>query len=114
MKTAAKTKRLRTPKKRRTSARKPATAQPQQAAEEFRRQLHIDLAEEIAASQREAKARFPELFRTPTPAEIKARVEATRAMFAQWAEEARKNPPTAEEIASYDRMLERMERERAS
>lgn len=81
--------------------------------EEFRRQLHLELADEIRAARKAAKARFGHLIRPLTPAEIEARSARIRAMFASWQEENRKNPVTREESESYDRMLARMAAERA-
>lgn len=69
---------------------------------------------ELLAAVRLAQAdyirRFPEP--APSPAERKTRAAAVKAMFAAWAEEDRKNPPSRAECESYDRMLERMNRER--
>jgi hypothetical protein len=76
----------------------------------------------LTADQRELRAavklaqadyiqRFPE--REPSSAEKLARAASVQAMFAAWEEDYRKNPPTREECEDYDRMLERMRRERA-
>jgi hypothetical protein len=69
---------------------------------------------ELLAATRLAQAdyirRFPEP--APSPAERKTRAAAVKAMFAAWADEDRKNPPARAECESYDRMLDRMERER--
>lgn len=77
--------------------------------EEFRRQLHLELAEEIAAAQASFSKTHGHLLRPHTPAEIKASAAKWRAME----EEARKIPVTKEECGSYDRMLARMAAERA-
>lgn len=106
MKTIAKSKRL-TPRRRRTARALPATAKP--TDDEFRHQLHRELADEIAAAQASFAKSHGHLLRPPTPAEIKARSEKWRAMQ----EEDRKNPVSREESESYDRMLARMTAERA-
>lgn len=109
MKTIAKSKTL-SPRRRRASRALPAA---KLTDEEFRRQLHLDLADEIAAARKATKERFGHLLRPHTPAEIKARSAAIRAMFASWEEDNRKNPVSREESESYDRMLARMAAERA-
>lgn len=111
MKTLCKTKKATT--HRRPATRVRATAAKQLTAEEFRRQLHIDLADEITAAREAAKKRFGHLLRPHTPDEIKARSASVRAMFASWEEHNRKNPVSREESESYDRMLARMAAERA-
>ena len=77
--------------------------------EEFRRQLHLDLADEIAAARASFSKTHGHLLRPHTPTEIKASAAKWLAME----EEARKNPVSKEESEGYDRMLARMARERA-
>ena len=110
MKTIAKSKKL-APKSRRVVQ---ASAARKLSDEEFRRQLHLELANEIQVARKDAQQRFGHLLRPRTDAELKVRSAAVRAMFVKWEEESRRNPVSAEESASYDRMLERMRRERAS
>jgi hypothetical protein len=117
MKVIAKTRNL-APRRRTTTRTRPAApsavASPAKLTdEEFRRQLHLELAAEIAAARKAAKKRFGHLLRPHTPDEIKARSAAVRAMFASWEQDNRKNPVSREESESYDRMLARMAAERA-
>lgn len=70
-----------------------------------------ELRAAIKLAQADYIVRFPE--RECSAAERQARVASLNAMFAAWEEDNRKNPPTREECESYDRMLERMRRERA-
>ncbi|MBI4626244.1 MAG: hypothetical protein HY736_23870 [Verrucomicrobia bacterium] len=98
------------PQRRRGAHTRPA---PKLSDEEFRHQLHHELADELAAARQAARKRFGHMLRPLTPAEIKARSVRVRAMFARWEEEERKNPPSREECESYDRMLARMRAERA-
>lgn len=74
--------------------------------EEFRRQLHLELADEIAAARKAAQERFGHLLRPRTPAEIKARSAAVRAMFAQWEKEDRKDPPPFDDWEKFKALLE--------
>ncbi len=106
MKTIAKPKVLAPRRHRNASAR---NGDAKLTDEEFRRQLHIDLADEIAAAQASFAKTHGHLLRPHTPAEIKASDAKWRAME----EEARKNPVSKEESESYDRMLARMAAERA-
>lgn len=80
-------------KRRRIVARIKPAAPAQLTDEEFRRQLHLDLADEIASARKAARQRFGHLLRSRTPAEIKARSARVRAMFARWEREDRENPP---------------------
>ncbi len=105
MKTIAKTKSL-TPRRR--QAVRARTVATKLSNEEFRRQLHLELADEIAAAQASFAKTHGHLLRPHTPAEIKASAAKWRAME----EEARKNPVSKEESESYDRMLARMAAER--
>lgn len=77
--------------------------------EEFRRQIHLELADEIAAAQASFAKTHGHLLRPPTPAEIKTRAEKWRAFL----EEERQNPVCHEVSEGYDRMLARMAAERA-
>lgn len=106
MKTITKSKGL-APRRRRTTRARPAASKL--TDEEFRRQLHRELATEIAAAQASFAKTHGHLLRAHTPAEIKVSAAKWRAME----EEARKNPVSKEESESYDRMLARMATERA-
>lgn len=88
------------------SKRVRTTAAKKHSNEEFRRQLQIDLADEIAAARKAAKKRFGHLLRPPTPEEIKARSTAVRAMFAQWEAEDRKDPPPFNDWEKFKALLE--------
>jgi hypothetical protein len=112
MKTIAKTK-AHTSRRRITARVRTINTAKKLTTEEFRRQLQIDLADEIAVARKAAKKRFGHLLRPHTPDEIKARSAAVRAMFLSWEEDNRKNPVSREESESYDRMLARMAAERA-
>ena len=103
MKTIAKSKSL-TPRRRTTTRAHVASAKL--TDEEFRRQLHLDLADEIAAARKAAKESFGHLLRPHTPAEIKARSAAVRAMFAQWEKEDRKDPPPFNDWEKFKALLE--------
>jgi replicative DNA helicase len=77
--------------------------------EEFRRQLHLELADEITAARASFAKTHGHLLRPRTPREIEARFARWRATL----EEARKNPISRQESESYDRMLARIVAERA-
>ncbi|MBP7482132.1 MAG: hypothetical protein KA788_06315 [Lacunisphaera sp.] len=70
---------------------------------------------ELLAAVRLAQADYIRRFPEPAPssAERKSRAAAVKALFAAWNDEDRQNPPSPAECESYDRMLERMNRERA-
>lgn len=74
--------------------------------EEFRRQLHIELADEIAAAQFSFAKIHGHLLRPHTPTEIKTRAAAVRAMFAQWEKEDRKDPPPYNDWDKFKALLE--------
>ncbi len=103
MKTLAKTKKA---APRRRAATRARVAPANLSDEEFRRQLHLDLADEIAAGRKAALERFGHLLRPHTPAEIKARSAAVRAMFAQWEKEDRKDPPPPDDWEKFKALLE--------
>jgi len=77
------------------------------SAEEFRRQLHIELADEIAAAQASFAKTHGHLLRPHTPAEIKTRAAAVRAMFAQWEKEDRNDPPPCNDWEKFKALLEK-------
>ena len=109
MKTIAKPNAL-APRRRRAGRARPAN---QLTDEEFRRQIEVDLAAELAAARNAAQQRYGHLLRPRTPAEIADHTARVRAMFARWEEDNRKNPVSRDESESYDRMLARMAAERA-
>lgn len=79
---------------------------PQLSDEEFRRQLHIELADEIRAAQESSKKTNAPLFRRRTPAEAKANAAAARAMFAEWEKADRKDPPPYNDWEKFKALLE--------
>ena len=105
MKTLTKTKKI-VPHRRRPTRARPAASQL--SDEEFRRQLHLELAAEIAAAQASFTKTHGHLLRPHTPEEKKARA----AKWAAMEKAARKHPVRKEESESYDRMLARMAAER--
>jgi hypothetical protein len=74
--------------------------------EEFRRQLHVELSDEIAAARDDTRKRFGHLLRPRTPAESKANAAAARALFAQWAKEDLKDPPPHDDWEKFKALLE--------
>jgi len=74
--------------------------------EEFRRQLHIELAAEILTAQESLKKSNASLFRRRTPAEAKANAAAARAMFAEWEKIDRKDPPPDNDWEKFKALLE--------
>jgi hypothetical protein len=102
MKTIAKVK---VPAPRRAIKRARATT-AKLTAEEFRRRIQIELADEIAAAQATFAKTHGHLLRPHTPAEIKARAAAARAMFAQWEKEDRKDPPSFNDWEKFKALLE--------
>lgn len=104
MKTIVKTKKAAS--RRRPSAHVRAAAAKKLTVEEFRRQLHIDLADEIAAAQASFTKIHGHLLHPHTPAEIKARGAAARAMFAEWEKEDRKDPRPFNDWEKFKALLE--------
>ncbi len=74
--------------------------------EEFRRQLHIELADEIRTAQESLKKANASLFRRRTPVEAKANAAAARAMFAEWEKADRKDPPPYNDWEKFKALLE--------
>jgi crotonobetainyl-CoA:carnitine CoA-transferase CaiB-like acyl-CoA transferase len=103
MKTIAKAK---TAARRRTATHaRPASTKP--TAEEFRRRMQIELADEIAAAQANFTKTHGHLLRAHTAAEVRARGAAARAMFAQWEKEDRKDPPATNDWGKFKALLEK-------
>lgn len=93
-------------KRRAVGARISPIPQTPLSNEEFRRQLHIDLADEIRAAQASLKKTHATLFRRRTPAEAKANAAAARAMFAEWEKADRKDPPPYNDWEKFKALLE--------
>lgn len=74
--------------------------------EEFRRQLHIELADEIRAAQESSKKTNASLLRRRTSAEAKANAAAARAMFAEWEKTDRNDPPPYNDWEKFKALLE--------
>lgn len=74
--------------------------------EEFRRQLHTELADEIRTAQESLKKSNAALFRRRTPAEAKANAAAARAMFAEWEKADHKDPPPSNDWEKFKALLE--------
>lgn len=74
--------------------------------EEFRRQLHIELADEIRAARESLRQSNASLFRRRTPTEAKANAAAARAMFAEWEKADRKDPPPYNDWENFKALLE--------
>jgi len=106
MKTLSKTKQA-TPRRRVATPARAVLASL--TPEDFRRQLHTELAAEITAAQASFAKNHGDLLHPFTPAENKAGAAKWRAMETNFG----KNPVSKEDSEGYDRMLARMAAERA-